>query len=102
MSAAPSPAPRLEARRKCVGAFPFVRWSAEKAHKVSRYVARMRTLLVTATCVTCLSGNAVAEDVKNCVQRCEMLCGYFPDHPECKRQAERCVSRCKASPKNSN
>ena len=41
---------------------------------------RMRTLLVTATCVTCLSGNAVAEDVKNCVQRCEMLCGYFPDH----------------------
>lgn len=39
MSAAPSPAPRLEARRKCVGAFPFVRWSAEKAHKVSRYVA---------------------------------------------------------------
>ena len=65
-------------------------------------VPGMPTLLVTATCIMGLSGSAVAEDVANCVQRCQMLCGYFPDHPECQRQADRCVSRCRFSPKNSN
>jgi hypothetical protein len=52
--------------------------------------------------MVCLGGHAAAEDVTKCVQRCQMLCGYFPDNPECQRQADRCVARCKFSPKNSS
>ena len=65
-------------------------------------VPGMRMLSVAVLYVMCLSGNAMAEDVTKCVQRCQMLCGYFPDHPECLRQADRCVSRCKFQPKSSN
>jgi hypothetical protein len=42
-----------------------------------------------------LTRHAAAETVANCVNRCEMICGYFPNNPECQRQADRCVVRCK-------
>jgi hypothetical protein len=40
---------------------------------------------------------AHADSVANCINRCGELCGYFPNDPECQRQAARCVSNCKKS-----
>jgi hypothetical protein len=40
---------------------------------------------------------ARADSVTNCINRCGELCGYFPNNPECQRQAVRCVFRCKGA-----
>jgi hypothetical protein len=47
-------------------------------------------------CTTDFIGQTMADDsVKKCLERCETLCGYFPDHRECRMEVDRCTSRCK-------
>lgn len=41
------------------------------------------------------SQHAMAESTTDCVNRCQTICGYFPDNPECQRQSDRCVLRCR-------
>jgi hypothetical protein len=45
--------------------------------------------------VLSFSRQATAESVTDCVNRCQTICGYFPNNPECQRQSDRCVVRCK-------
>ena len=43
------------------------------------------------------TADARADDLASCINRCEELCAYFPNHPECKMQTARCVLRCKGA-----
>ena len=38
-----------------------------------------------------------ADSLASCINRCEELCAYFPNNPECKMQSARCVFRCKGA-----
>ena len=82
MNERPMPAHCGNRRRREISGRRFVR-------------CRLGVAVGVLVAILCLPRHAAAESVTNCVNRCQMICGYFPDNPECKRQADRCVIRCK-------
>jgi len=56
----------------------------------------LKSMLGVALWTASLIYQATAADsVKQCLLRCDVLCGYFPGHPECLAEVDRCTSRCK-------
>ena len=59
----------------------------------------MLKALIVATVMACttafINPSAADDSVKKCLDRCEALCGYFPDQRECRMEVDRCTSRCK-------